>query len=196
VIVLTHEHWDHVSGFYSALEKFKGFTVGEIWAAWTENSADPQAAELDKFKGEALAALQGASRRLDRIQGLSRHLVTVQQGLSAVLSFNFGAILAQLLRRLRPNRHEQFGQPSPAVGELLPLQWFLTARRLCDLRNQGFRAEAGIADFLFFAAFVFDVFFLLALFFAADCRRLTNAHVRGNKNDTVDAAAISEAGFQ
>jgi hypothetical protein len=91
VIVLTHEHWDHNSGFFSALDKFKQFEVGEIWLAWTENSADPQARALDKFKGEALAALQGASQRLEGVQGLSPYLQNVQLGLRAVLGFNFGA---------------------------------------------------------------------------------------------------------
>jgi hypothetical protein len=91
VIVLTHEHWDHNSGFFSARDKFKQFEVGEIWLGWTENASDPQALELDKFKGEALKALQGASQRLDRTQGLTSYLASVQQGLQAVLGFNFGA---------------------------------------------------------------------------------------------------------
>jgi hypothetical protein len=91
VIVLTHEHWDHNSGFFSALDKFKQFEVGEIWLGWTENAADPQARALDKFKGDAIKALQGASQRLDGIHGLSPYLAGVQQGLQAVLGFNFGA---------------------------------------------------------------------------------------------------------
>ncbi|HLG84973.1 MAG TPA: MBL fold metallo-hydrolase [Bradyrhizobium sp.] len=91
VIVLTHEHWDHNSGFLSAREKFQQFEVGEIWLAWTENGADPQARELDKFKDDALKALQGASQRLDRVQGLSPYLANVREGLGAVLGFNFGA---------------------------------------------------------------------------------------------------------
>jgi len=53
VIVLTHEHWDHNSGFFSALDKFKQFEVGEIWLGWTENAADPQAREqLVKLTGQ------------------------------------------------------------------------------------------------------------------------------------------------
>ena len=65
VLVVTHEHWDHVSGFSTASEMFKDFTVGEVWMAWTENAAEPLAAQLDKYKGQALAALQSASRKLD-----------------------------------------------------------------------------------------------------------------------------------
>jgi hypothetical protein len=92
VIVLTHEHWDHNSGFFSALDKFKQFDeIGEIWLGWTENAADPQARELDKFKGAAMKALQGASQRLNGAQGLTSYLAGVQSGLQAVLGFNFGA---------------------------------------------------------------------------------------------------------
>jgi len=91
VIVLTHEHWDHNSGFYLAPDEFEPFDVGEVWLGWTENAADPQARELDKFKGAALKALQGASQRLERAQGLSSYLANVRQGLHAVQEFNFGA---------------------------------------------------------------------------------------------------------
>jgi len=91
VLVLTHEHWDHNSGFLAANDKFKEFNVGEIWLGWTENPADPQAREFDKFKGQALAALQGAGQRLAKSQGLSAHLSNVQRGLQSVIGFNFGA---------------------------------------------------------------------------------------------------------
>ena len=65
ILVVTHEHWDHVSGFSTASEMFKDFTVNEVWMAWTENAAEPLAAQFDKYKGQALAALQSASRKLD-----------------------------------------------------------------------------------------------------------------------------------
>jgi hypothetical protein len=91
VLVLTHEHWDHISGFYTAAEQFKEFTYGEIWLGWTENPADPQARKLDKFKGEALTALQAASHRLDGTESLSTNLDLVREGLHAILGFSFGA---------------------------------------------------------------------------------------------------------
>jgi hypothetical protein len=91
VIVLTHEHWDHVSGFLLAESKFKDFDVGEVWMAWTENPDDPQSRELDKFKSGALTALHQASQQLDQLTGLGPHLSAVQCGLQALLGFNFGA---------------------------------------------------------------------------------------------------------
>lgn len=91
VIVVTHEHTDHVSAFLTAAENFTGFAVGEVWMAWTENPADAQARALDKYKQQALSALQMASARLDRSAALSPHLSEVRSRLSAVLGFNFGA---------------------------------------------------------------------------------------------------------
>jgi hypothetical protein len=91
VIVVTHEHTDHVSGFLTAADGFGSFTVGEVWMAWTENPTDPQAQQLDKYKQQALAALQMTSRRLDRAAGMGSHLSALRTGLDALLGFNFGA---------------------------------------------------------------------------------------------------------
>ena len=124
VIALTHEHWDHNSGFFSALDKFKQFEVGEVWLGWTENGADPQARELDKFKGAALKALQGASLRLERAQGLSSYLGNVQQGLQTVLGFNFGAkgekvrAARDAAIKLAPSDKVRFLEPKVAPFEL------------------------------------------------------------------------------
>ena len=51
ILIVTHEHWDHVSGFLTAKDLFKDFVVADVWMAWTENTADAEATELDKFKG-------------------------------------------------------------------------------------------------------------------------------------------------
>jgi len=59
--------------------------------AWTENPDDPQAQQLDKFKGGALTVLHEASQQLDQVTGLEPHLSAVQRGMQAFLGFNFGA---------------------------------------------------------------------------------------------------------
>jgi hypothetical protein len=96
VVVGTHEHWDHNSGFLTAAAKFRQLKVKEIWLAWTEDPKDPQAKRLDKFKGQALAALQDVNRRLSHIvpaigdlrrQG---YLASLAEGVQALLGFNFG----------------------------------------------------------------------------------------------------------
>lgn len=91
VLVITHEHWDHVSGFSTAAEHFAGIDVGEVWMAWTENARDAQAREFDQFKGKALSALQRASLRLDGMSALDANMNGVRSGLQALLGFQFGA---------------------------------------------------------------------------------------------------------
>jgi hypothetical protein len=91
ILVLTHEHWDHNSGFLAAEQEFQGMEIGEVWMAWTEDSHDPQARQLDKFKGAALEALQEAKKELNGVNGLGPHLSAIKSGLENVLSFNFGA---------------------------------------------------------------------------------------------------------
>jgi mRNA degradation ribonuclease J1/J2 len=64
VLAVTHEHWDHVSGFTQAEEAFKGLTVGEVWVAWTEDDSDPLAKSLRKDHADALAVLQACANRM------------------------------------------------------------------------------------------------------------------------------------
>ena len=65
VLVSTHEHWDHISGFYQALAKFKKMKIDEIWQAWTEDPKHPLAKELrqkyEKVKAK-LVGLMGAAQ--------------------------------------------------------------------------------------------------------------------------------------
>jgi hypothetical protein len=64
LLLATHEHWDHLSGFIQAASSFKRLSVGEVWLAWTEDPNDPLAAELRKERRQAIAALQMADTTL------------------------------------------------------------------------------------------------------------------------------------
>lgn len=90
VLVVTHEHWDHVSGFLTAASGFEGFKVGQIWTGWTEDPADPDARELDKFKGSALAITQKASGILRSQVESSLAQQAVASGLESLAGFQFG----------------------------------------------------------------------------------------------------------
>lgn len=63
VVVATHEHWDHISGFCQAEVLFRTFTVGEVWAAWTENASDAFAKTLKDKRDRAIKALAQAESR-------------------------------------------------------------------------------------------------------------------------------------
>lgn len=62
-LAVTHEHWDHVSGFSDAADVFKTFAVGEVWAAWTEDPDQTIAKESKKISGNRLRALESAMLR-------------------------------------------------------------------------------------------------------------------------------------
>lgn len=61
LLVITHEHWDHVSAFNQVPDWNERFEVRRVWAGWTENPRDEQARSLDKAKSMALSTLTNAS---------------------------------------------------------------------------------------------------------------------------------------
>lgn len=116
VIVGTHEHWDHLSAFLQAAEAFADIEVGEVWFSWAENPNDEDARKLDRYKGDAAAALAGSSMRLAEAKGMD----DLAQGVDALLGFVFGAdgervrSARESLRRKAPVvRHFEPGEMAP-----------------------------------------------------------------------------------
>lgn len=46
IVIATHAHQDHISGFARCADAFKSMEVGEVWLPWTENPLDAQAARI------------------------------------------------------------------------------------------------------------------------------------------------------
>jgi metallo-beta-lactamase superfamily protein len=80
LLVLTHEHLDHTSGFIQAEDAWKQITVKEVWYAWTENPKESMAQRLGQKRHAMVAALSGVlvrqrlagvpSERADRIESI------------------------------------------------------------------------------------------------------------------------------
>lgn len=76
-LVVTHEHWDHVSGFTEAQEIWKRMDIAEVWLAWTEDPEDELASKIRKdredrkagIKNKIAALANGSSFRLDATRG-------------------------------------------------------------------------------------------------------------------------------
>jgi hypothetical protein len=61
LLIVTHEHWDHVAGFAHAHETFeKKFTFDHVWLSWAENPADADAKKVKTELGKKKAKLQAA----------------------------------------------------------------------------------------------------------------------------------------
>lgn len=63
-LVATHEHWDHLSGFFQAKEAFGALAAEEAWLAWTEDPLHPLARALKSERRRLAAALAAAAQRL------------------------------------------------------------------------------------------------------------------------------------
>jgi hypothetical protein len=61
LMVATHEHYDHLSGFISARDDFVNFKIGKVWMAWTEDRTDKLANSYRNKKNKALVALAALS---------------------------------------------------------------------------------------------------------------------------------------
>jgi hypothetical protein len=65
VLVVTHEHKDHVLGFERCADLFtKNFTVGKIWMSWAEKDGDDVVEDWKKDIGQKKKALAAASQKL------------------------------------------------------------------------------------------------------------------------------------
>src|SRR5207249_7904826 len=64
LLVATHEHWDHVSGFFQVKDLFDTLTVKQVWVAWTEDPKDKLAAKLRAERRTAEDALRMAVHHL------------------------------------------------------------------------------------------------------------------------------------
>jgi hypothetical protein len=58
ILIATHAHWDHVSGFVQAADSFARLKVGQVWLAWTENNDDELTRKIKEDRGLALSALR------------------------------------------------------------------------------------------------------------------------------------------
>jgi beta-lactamase superfamily II metal-dependent hydrolase len=58
LLIATHEHADHISGFGRNPQRWANLRVGEVWMPWTSNLKDPQAAVLRQKTARLAASLQ------------------------------------------------------------------------------------------------------------------------------------------
>jgi glyoxylase-like metal-dependent hydrolase (beta-lactamase superfamily II) len=63
LVVATHEHADHLSGYRGEDTPFKEFTFREVWMSWCDNPGDQTAERLRVRKAAALKALQATRAR-------------------------------------------------------------------------------------------------------------------------------------
>jgi hypothetical protein len=112
VVVMSHEHWDHVSGFSTqqARAVFERITIGEVWYGWTE---DPQN-ELGKRLRE---------ERAQKVQALASAVATLAAQVGNPLAIEragrLGALLGFFGLDLATAAHGKIGKTREAFDYLL-----------------------------------------------------------------------------
>lgn len=68
LVIMTHEHWDHASGFSSqqVQDQFDGIDIAEAWYAWTEDPENKLGKKLRRERAAKLKALQMAALALQK----------------------------------------------------------------------------------------------------------------------------------
>ena len=74
VIVATHRHLDHVSGF--AQKQWADFEVKEVWMPWTEDPSDPEAKVIRDAQARLALCLKKETEAKLKAQGLKEEDVT------------------------------------------------------------------------------------------------------------------------
>src|SRR5215207_1000067 len=64
VVVATHQHNDHVSGFLHCEEAFKEIGVSQVWLSWLDDPSDAQARQIGKDHHNLLLQLAAARSAL------------------------------------------------------------------------------------------------------------------------------------
>ena len=88
VVLLTHEHWDHISGFSYAKDIFQktDFRFEEVWTGWTENKEDPKFKEVrDRFE-KKIRGLRAALKQM----GTDEHHSALRETVNALVNEYFG----------------------------------------------------------------------------------------------------------
>lgn len=82
VVAVTHEHWDHISGFSQVQKLFDKIKIENVWVAWTEEPNNPVAQHLKtQFKKKKKAvekalALMPENQKNDMRIGLYRKAIS------------------------------------------------------------------------------------------------------------------------
>lgn len=116
LLVVTHEHWDHVSGFVQASEELvpQKLEFKQLWLAWTEDPRDQLARDLKKKYNKAKLALARARRMAALLQEDPSSAIRLA-ALDGVLAFH-GLVAATGAERPKATIADAMAVPRKLVG--------------------------------------------------------------------------------
>ncbi|HEY0172189.1 MAG TPA: hypothetical protein VGB98_14285 [Pyrinomonadaceae bacterium] len=91
VVAGTHEHWDHISGFWQAREIFDELDVKKVWVAWTEEPENEVAKRLKKEFKKKKTAVANAMALIPENKKSEERLGVYRAAISELFGF-FGGL--------------------------------------------------------------------------------------------------------
>lgn len=93
VVAATHEHWDHISGFWQARDIFNELDVKKVWVAWTEEPENKVAKQLKKEFKKKKKAVANAMALIPETKKSDERLGVYRAAISELFGFfgEFGA---------------------------------------------------------------------------------------------------------
>jgi hypothetical protein len=80
LLVVTHEHLDHIIGFKRAKEAFQQFEIDNVWVAWTEDPSNDLADTLKKKYGKDVQSLALAVQKIETKLNDPNYKEAVEEG--------------------------------------------------------------------------------------------------------------------
>lgn len=112
LLIMTHRHADHISGFAKCKDVFSKFNVKQVWMSWFENPADPVAVKYQN--GMAMVAQQLTLALAARQNPADKELKFMAENITGepiALGEGGGASNAVALKVL----HGGFKEPAPVA---------------------------------------------------------------------------------
>jgi len=100
VVIGTHQHNDHLSGFVHAESVFKKIRAEEAWLSWLDNPKDKEAQKIEEGQQKLSLQLQKIGDELECAQNQSFKNSKAKERLSDVLGFYHAASSEQQLHNV------------------------------------------------------------------------------------------------
>jgi hypothetical protein len=135
LLVVTHQHADHISGFVQARDAFFGdpakklpprLAIGKVWMAWTENPDDDLAKDLNAGLGQRSEAFEKLTKHLEKSKSFGPNPLHATLGVDAFLAASAsleidgkpvsGRNVMAALARHAPTEYHKPGKGLPTPG--------------------------------------------------------------------------------
>ncbi|MDJ1478860.1 hypothetical protein QNI16_00105 [Cytophagaceae bacterium YF14B1] len=101
LLVVSHEHLDHIIGFSRAKDEFEKISIDNVWLAWTEDPKNRLANKLRSDYGKHKVALATAIQKMEELVSDADYLVSLKE------EYN-GNLVVEGKKKFLDGLHEQW----------------------------------------------------------------------------------------